>query len=203
VVDESRARHHQGVATVAAHSPTNSRKLAAEKTRAALLEAGMVLAESTGLDGLTVNALVEAAGVSKGTFFHHFHDRTSYVVALHRQFHDVLGAQVREAVAGIEPGPERLVRISKTYLDACLRDRGVKALVVEARSSMLIVDEARRRNAVNVGLIAEDFAAMGAPHPRSAARLWIAANAEAALVELELGRRDKAIRDAVVRLTHP
>jgi hypothetical protein len=47
-------------------------------------ETGLVLAEDLGLDGLSVNAVVAAAGVSKGTFFHHFPDRVSYLLALHR-----------------------------------------------------------------------------------------------------------------------
>jgi AcrR family transcriptional regulator len=75
----------------------------------------------TGLDGLSVNLLVENAGVSKRTFFHHLGDRTSYLVELHRGFHDKLGAEMLSAVDGIAPGPERLTRGSASYLDACLR----------------------------------------------------------------------------------
>ena len=41
-----------------AHSETSSRKVAAELTRNALLDAGLVLAGTTGLEGLSVNALV-------------------------------------------------------------------------------------------------------------------------------------------------
>jgi TetR/AcrR family transcriptional repressor of nem operon len=48
------------------------RTLAAEQTRAKLIETGLVLAERLGLEGLSVNAIVAEAGVSKGSFFHHF-----------------------------------------------------------------------------------------------------------------------------------
>ena len=72
----------------------NKRVAAAQQTRANLIETGLVLAEDLGLEGMSVNAVVAAAGVSKGTFFHHFPDRVSYLVALHRRFHDVLFAEV-------------------------------------------------------------------------------------------------------------
>ena len=58
----------------------NKRLAAAQQTRANLIETGLVLAEELGLEGLSVNAVVSAAGVSKGTFFHHFSDRVTYLV---------------------------------------------------------------------------------------------------------------------------
>ena len=71
---------------------------AAQQTRANLIETGLVLAEELGLEGLSVNAVVAGAGVSKGTFFHHFPDRVSYLVALHRRFHDVLFDEVTSVI---------------------------------------------------------------------------------------------------------
>jgi hypothetical protein len=87
--------------------------------------------------------------------------------------------------------------VAATYLDACLRDRGVKALLLEARGHLPIADEVMRRNRMNVDVVAADFEALGARHPRASARLWIAATAECALIELELGRRDSAARAAL------
>jgi len=175
----------------------NKRVAAAQQTRANLIETGLVLAEELGLEGLSVNAVVARAGVSKGTFFHHFPDRVSYLVALHRRFHDVLYDEVMSAVAGMAPGHDRLTAVAVTYLDGCLRDRGVKALLLEARGHLPIADEVMRRNRMNVDVVAADFEALGAQHPRASARLWIAATAECALIELELGRRDSAARSAL------
>ena len=76
-------------------STGNKRVQAAARTRENLLQAGLALAERLGLEGLSVNAVVDAAGVSKGTFFHHFRDRVSYLVALHRRFHDSPQAPAR------------------------------------------------------------------------------------------------------------
>lgn len=172
----------------------NKRVAAAKQTRANLIETGLVLAEDLGLEGLSVNAVVAAAGVSKGTFFHHFPDRVTYLVALHRRFHDVLFEEVMAVIRDREPGRDRLAVAARTYLDACLRDRGVKALLLEARGHLPIADEVTRRNRMNVDVVADDFAALGWTHPREAARLWVAATAECALIELEQGHRNTAAR---------
>jgi TetR/AcrR family transcriptional repressor of nem operon len=178
----------------------NKRVAAAQQTRANLIESGLLLAEELGLEGLSVNAVVAAAGVSKGTFFHHFPDRVSYLVALHRRFHDVLFDEVMSAIDGMAPGKDRLTAIATTYLDGCLRDRGVKALLLEARGHLPIADEVTRRNRMTVDVVRPDFEALGARHPRETARLWIAATAECALMELERGRRDPAARAALSAL---
>lgn len=178
----------------------SARVLAKERTREALLAAGLALAETTGLEGLSVNAVVEAAGVSKGTFFHHFGDRTSYLVALHRHFHDAIFDEIQRDVVGRAPGRDRLAIMSTTYLDVCLRNRGVRALILEARGQLPIQHEIVRRNASNVDFITIDFVTMQWPRPRAAARLWIAANAECALIELDAGRADHDARAALMDL---
>ena len=175
------------------------RELSAARTRQRLLDSGLRLAESTGLEGLSVNLLVDDAGVSKGTFFHHFGDRMTYLVALHRKFHDRLAVEVGQAVDGMAPGRDRLDAVARSYLDACLRDRGVKALLLEARGSTVIVDEVARRNADTAHFVEPDFRAMGWRHPLASARLWIAMTAECALIELERGRKDPVARDALAQ----
>jgi TetR/AcrR family transcriptional repressor of nem operon len=175
----------------------NKRLAAAQQTRANLIETGQVLAEQLGLESLSVNAVVSAAGVSKGTFFHHFPDRVSYLVALHRRFHDALFDEVMSVIAELPPGKERLAAAARTYLDGCLRNRGVKALLLEARGHLPIADEVMRRNRMNVDVVAADFSALGWSHPREAARLWIAATAECALMELEGGGPDPAARSVI------
>jgi TetR/AcrR family transcriptional regulator, transcriptional repressor for nem operon len=179
------------------------RAAAKEKTREALLDAGFALAEKTGLDGLSVNALTVAAGVAKGTFFHHFGDRTSYLVALHRRFHDRILEEIQYAVAGMPSGPDRLAAMSTTYLDACLRHRGVRALILEARGLLAIRDEITRRNDATVAFLTTDFLALGWPSPGAAARLWIAANSECALVELDLGHPDRQTRSCLLDFAIP
>lgn len=180
-----------------AHERRTTRAIAAEQTREKLIETGLVLAERLGLEGLSVNAIVSEAQVSKGTFFHHFSDRTSYLLALHRRFHDALAHVIESAITDMPPGRERLKVAAHTYLDGCLHRRGVKALLLEARGHRPILEEVLERNRRNVAVVTADFAALGRPHPSQSARLWVAATAECALAELELGRPDTATREAL------
>lgn len=181
-----------------------TRQAAAARTRQALIDAGLRLAEKTSLGGLSINLLVEEAGVSKGSFFHHFGDRTSYLLALHREFHDRIFTEIIDAVEGMAPGPERLLISSHTYLDACLRNRAVRALLLEARAERPIADEIRARNKATADFGKADFQAMGWPHSYENALLWVGLVAEAALIELDAGGRRPAVRAALARfLTLP
>ncbi|HME48211.1 TetR/AcrR family transcriptional regulator [Mycobacterium sp.] len=179
-----------------------TRQAAAARTRMSLIDAGLRLAERTGLSGLSINLLVEEAGVSKGTFFHHFGDRASYVLALHREFHDRLLTEIEEATEGLRPGRERLAVAANTYLDGCLRNRGVRALLLEARADRVIADEIGARNASTAKVLRADFTAMKWPHPLESAQLWVGMTAEAALLELTAGRRSPAVRAALKNFTY-
>jgi AcrR family transcriptional regulator len=177
--------------------PTGRRKEAMAKTRQALIDAGLRLAERTGLTGLSVNLIVEDAGLAKGTFFHHFGDRASYLLALHREFHDRLTTQMQAAIVDMPPGRNRLISGANTCLDGCLRDRGVRALLLEARAEPAVTDEIRCRNHANAELCRPDFTALKRPHPYESAQLWVGMIAEAALIEHQTGAALPAIRKAL------
>jgi AcrR family transcriptional regulator len=174
-----------------------NRQEAAARTRDSLLEAGVKLAKTTGLAGLSVNRIVEEAGVSKGAFFHHFPDRATYLLVLHRDFHDRILAETRAVLGEAEPSGERLLRATRTYLDTCLRERGVRALLLEARAEPVTAAEVRARNAQNAEACQADFAAMGWSQPYAAAQLWVGMAAEAALLEFDAGKRVTALRAAL------
>lgn len=167
---------------------------AAERTRDGLLDAGLVVAQEVSLAGMSVNRVVAAAGVAKGTFYVHFPDRGAFLSALHGRFHDRVTHAVVESMAGMAPGRERLRRGMGTYLDICLEANGVKALLLEARNDEAVGDQVALRNDAFAQLAAPDLRVMGWRHPVAAARLLIAMAAETALVELVHGRRDPVSR---------
>ena len=173
------------------------RKAAAAETRAKLIESGLRLAERTCLSGLSVNLLVDEAGVSKGSFFHHFGDRDSYLLALHREFHDRIFERINAAVDGMRPGRERLLTGARVYLDACLEQRGIRALLLEARAEPAVSQEIMRRNADFAQRCGADFRILKRRHPLASAQLWIAMTAEAALIELPEGSRSRTVRAAL------
>ena len=125
---------------------TNDASARSEATRSDLLEAGLRLADERGVRGLSVNAVVEEAARSKGAFFHHFADRDTYLVELHRRLHDEMAARMRELAGHVPPGPERLGIVADVYLDTFLARRGVRALLLEARAEPAIRAEIADRN---------------------------------------------------------
>ncbi|HTY29208.1 MAG TPA: TetR/AcrR family transcriptional regulator [Mycobacterium sp.] len=177
--------------------PHTGRKAAAAETRAKLIDTGLRLAERTGLSGLSVNLLVDEAGVSKGNFFHHFGDRASYLLAVHREFHDRIAERIDRGVEGMAPGRDRLLTGARVYLDTCLEQRGVRALLLEARAEPAVAGEITRRNAEFAAKGKSDFAALEHRHPLESAHLWIAMTVEAALLELARGSRARAVRAAL------
>lgn len=168
--------------------PTNL----AHPTRQLLIDAGLELATQGSLHRLTIDAVVSKAGVAKGTFYVHFPDRATFLVALHQQFHERLLDRILQAVEGLPPGAERLRRGTQTYLDECLQQRAVKAILLEARSEAPMTAEVQRRHASFAQLEQADFATLGWPDAETAARLFVALGAEVALIELETGRNEAA-----------
>lgn len=178
---------------------TNTATRDAARTRGLLLDAGVAVAESNGLAGLSVNRVVAHAGVAKGTFYVHFADRETFVDELHARFYRRVDEAVAKATADTEPGAERIWRGAEAYLDACLADRAIKALALEARA-----DGARTGSmAARIDRFAESavpsFRAIGWPDAKAAAQLFAAMTSELAVRELDAGQRLPASRRALRR----
>jgi TetR/AcrR family transcriptional regulator, transcriptional repressor for nem operon len=178
---------------------TTTRQQRAAATREHLVDVGLRLAEQTGVAGMSINLIVEKAGVAKGTFFHHFADRAGFLLALHTEFHDRLFAEIAAAVARMPPGRGRLLAVAKTYLDGCLRHRGIRALLLEARAEPVITNAIAERNKQATQLVTPDFRVLGWAEPAEAAALWNGLVVEAALLELAAGRRRDPIRNALAQ----
>lgn len=169
------------------------------RTREALLDAGVAVAESQGLTGLSVNRVVAEAGVAKGTFYVHFDDRDAFVDALHLRFHSRVQDAVAAATADTPPGADRILRGVEAYLDTCLEDRAVKALALEARSDPALDASMSARHERFAASAVPSFKEMGWPDPTAASHLLAAMTAEIAVRELEAGRRLPAARRSLRR----
>ncbi|GED98834.1 TetR/AcrR family transcriptional regulator [Gordonia crocea] len=156
----------------------------AEPGRTALLEAGVDVAAERGLAGLSVNAVVDAAGMAKGSFYHHFPNRREYLVALHRNYHDTLTAEVLAAIDGLTPGPDRLRVGIDAFLDGCRRTKATKALLAQSRTAADLLPEVVARNAAATALMTPDIAVIGWHDPDAVAAMAVAMVAETALAEL-------------------
>jgi AcrR family transcriptional regulator len=179
--------------------PAEGPTLAGQRTRQALLDAGVVVADRHGLAGLSVNQVVAEAEVAKGTFYVHFDDRDAFVDALHERFHAAVEEAVASAVTAIPPGAERIVAGAEAYLDLCIEDRAVKALALEARSDPALADSMSARHERFAASAVPSFKAMGWPDAKAASQLLAAMTAEIAIRELDAGRRLPAARRSLCR----
>lgn len=159
------------------------------RTREALLDAGERIAHSSGLAGLSVAAVVEQAGVAKGTFYVYFPDRDLFIDALHQRFYARVTHAIAQAVEGLAPGRDLLLTAIDAYLDVCLANRAVKALVFETRAQGNLTTTMEQRQEQFAVLAQPSVKAMGLSSPKVAARLFVAMTMEATLIELEAGGR--------------
>jgi TetR/AcrR family transcriptional repressor of nem operon len=172
------------------------------RTRIALIEAGALIAERDGLAGLSVANVVERAGVAKGTFYVHFADREAFIDALHQRFYGRVSEAVSDAVRGLPPGPELLLAAINAYLDTCLDNHGVKALVFETRGQENLTNTMQQREALFARLAEPSARALGMRPARIAARMIVAMTSEAALIEMEAGHKVSGARSSIRQIVN-
>jgi len=88
----------------------------AERTRAALIGAGRRLYSERPVDAVTVDDIVQAASVGKGSFYNHFVDREALVRAISSEIRGQVETAVTRANAGVEDPARRMARAVCTYL---------------------------------------------------------------------------------------
>lgn len=86
---------------------------------------------------------------------------------------------------------------ARVYLDTCLQQRGIRALLPEARAEPAVAQDISRRNAEFAEKCKADFDALRRRHPVESAQLWVAMIAEAALIELADGAAGNDVRAAI------
>jgi AcrR family transcriptional regulator len=173
------------------------------RTREALLEAGEVVAEREGLSGLSVAAVTDRAGVAKGTFYVYFDDRESFIDALHQRFYSQVTQAISHAVADLPAGRELLLAAIEAYLDVCLANRAVKALVFETRTQGTLTTTMEDREALFAQLAEPSMRVIGMTPARISARLIVALTSEAALIEMEAGRKVPGARKTIRTMLGP
>lgn len=96
------------------------RKKQPEVVRRTLLDCAASLAAEQGLGAVTVQAVADAAGVTKGGFFHHFPSKQTLVEAV---LHDLLDQFDAEIDAVMAKDPVAHGRFTRAYVEV-----GLKAL---------------------------------------------------------------------------
>ncbi|MEJ0064174.1 MAG: TetR/AcrR family transcriptional regulator [Caulobacteraceae bacterium] len=92
--------------------PANPRSA---RTKAALMAAGLRLLSRRPIDAVTVDDIVQAAEVGKGSFYNHFTDREALARAISAQIRASIEVAVARANAGVDDPARRLARAVCTY----------------------------------------------------------------------------------------
>ena len=147
----------------------------AARTRAALVGAGLNLLADRPVEGISVDELVGAAGVAKGSFFNHFADKQAFAAAIA----ETIRADVEVRVAAFNAGEaDPLRRLTGGMIVAAAFATG------EPRRAMILARNAAsltpHDHVLNLGVMAdlEAVCAAGLASPgdeRAAVLFWLGA----------------------------
>ncbi|WP_430334608.1 TetR/AcrR family transcriptional regulator [Rhodococcus sp. ACT016] len=90
------------------------------RTRERLLDAGRTLFSERGFDQTTIDDIVAAAHVSRGTFFNYFDNKDAVLAALHRVHMDKLPAIIDDLLARELTTAERIQALFDDVVDAAV-----------------------------------------------------------------------------------
>jgi AcrR family transcriptional regulator len=105
-------------------------------TRAALIEAARPLFAASGFNAVGTEAIVRAAGVTRGAMYHQFADKTELFAAVFEAVEAELTHRIDAAVsASGESDPIALMRLgAAAWLDACAEVEIQRIVLIEAPS---------------------------------------------------------------------
>lgn len=109
--------------------PRRPRTKPTEVRREELMDAAQALFIAKGVDATTVDEIVAAADVAKGTFYHYFAAKPDVVLALRERFSRGFLARVAAAIETAPPGPGQLRRWAETSINAYLDDHALHDVV--------------------------------------------------------------------------
>jgi len=92
------------------------------RTRLALLDAGLELMSEKPIDAVSVDEIVRAARVAKGSFFNHFDDKDAFAAAVAGQVRGEIEQAITELNADVEDPAIRVARAVCVYIRCAVRD---------------------------------------------------------------------------------
>lgn len=163
-----------------------------------LFIASTTLADTLPYEQATLARVARAARVPVAQLRQQFGDFGRLLVALQQRFLDELRDAVIAQTSVRPSGFERLHQAALIYLRHCLRYRGLRGWMLQARlADPAMAEGLRRQNQAFTLVISTELSALGQPHPLPAARLFLAAVQEAGRLEHHHGAPLPHIREAL------
>lgn len=104
-----------------------------DTTRRALVAAARRLFAENGFKDTSTEAVVQAAGVTRGALYHHFKDKTALFRAVYESLEEELVTNIAVSVEGGHGDPLTMLRRgSQAFLDACLEPAVQRIVLLEA-----------------------------------------------------------------------
>lgn len=120
-----------------------------ERTRGALIAAGRRLFCERPVDAVTVDNIVQAAGVAKGSFYNHFPDREALVRAISAEIRASVELAIDRANADVEDPARRVARACCTYLRFALDEPERAGFLVRVHSGHTSLEAPLNRGLVD------------------------------------------------------
>jgi AcrR family transcriptional regulator len=135
-----------------------SRRTQAERaagTRDALVAAARPLFAAQGFAEVALEAIVRAAGVTRGALYHHFADKTELFAAVFEQVEGEVAARMGEAIAASnQTDPVEVMRLGAGFwLDACSDPEVQRIVLVDAPAVLGWTRWTEIGNRYNIGLV--------------------------------------------------
>lgn len=145
----------------------------AQRTRSAMIAAGLDLLAQRPIDAIAIDEVVARAGVAKGSFFNHFTDKPGFGHAVAQQVRRAVEARVDAANAGVADPVDRLVGGLRVAIEFALEERAQAIVMLRGLEISTAID-----HDLNQGIRAdvERLIAAGLARPeavRSGVRFWL------------------------------
>lgn len=137
----------------------------AERTRRALVSAGLDLLVERPIDAIPIDDIVAAAGVAKGSFFNHFADKQAFGAAVAANVRAGLERHIEVANSGIENPVERLANGMVVAANFAIVERSKTIVMLRGMASAT-----SQSNALNSGVEADMARCIAAGFTRPEAR---------------------------------
>lgn len=142
-------------------------------TRAALLDAAQKIVLDGGAEGLTLDAVAAAAGVSKGGVLYHFPNKDALLSGLLARAFETMKRWVEIRVADAAPGQGAVARAYIDFVRAIHRSEGMPTMGAALYACAALKPELLAPFYVELSEWLEGMVADGLPRP-AAALVWLA-----------------------------
>jgi len=108
------------------------RKESAEKTKKRLLEIAQLHFVAHGYHGVSLEDMVDEAGVTRGALYHHFQNKLGLFKAVYEKTQNDVAAQIEASCNQSEDPWEQLILGCKGFIDGAIQQQNARIMLIDA-----------------------------------------------------------------------